>query len=145
MLSDFLTHLKDWITQNKVRLVKWLFYIALAIGAALLIYGIVDEAQKAKYEKKISELDQQFKNVEAKAQAHEQAAEALKTAIAVRDVEIEHLTAQGKAADRVLVKTRTEYVTLKENYDETRNAPILDPVSCSDVCASLAALGYPCK
>ena len=144
MLSDFLTHLKDYIHNNRARLAKIIFIIALIIGAALLIYGIVDNIQRARYEKKINELDQQFKDVEAKAQAHEQVANALKTAIAVRDVEIEHLTAQGKAADRVLVKTRTEYVTLKENYDETRNVPVV-PMSCTDLCAELAALGYPCK
>ena len=146
MLSDFLTHLKDYIHNNRARLAKILFYLALIVAAALLIYAVVDEIQRAKYERRVNQLDQQFKEAEAKAQAHEQAAEALKNALQIKEVEYARLEAEGHAADKRMVQTRTVYVQAKENYEQVRATPIPSgPVSCADVCAELERLGYPCR
>ena len=146
MLSDFLTHLKDYIHNNRRRLAKILFYLALIVGAALLLYGIVDEYQKAKYEKRVNALEEQFQTAEAKAHAHEQAADALKTALDLKQSELQFLEARAAAAEKRVQQTRTVYVQAKENYDEIRNAPLPStPVSCADLCKQLSELGYKCQ
>jgi len=146
MLSDFLTHVKDYVHNNRARLAKFAFILALIIGAALLIYGIVGEIQKAKYDRRVNQLDEQFKTAEAKAQAAAQAADAYKTALDLKQSEIQFLTAKAEAADKRMGQTRTVYVQAKENYEQIRATPIpATPVSCADLCRQLAELGYECK
>ena len=146
MLNDFLTHLKDWVGQNKLRLSKIIFYVALVIGVALLIYGIVDSVQKARYEKRVNQLDQQFKEADAKAKDAEARAAEIGHQLDAKKSEVQFWQAQGQAADKKVAQTRTIYLPLKETYENTRTAPIPStPVSCADLCRQLSELGYKCE
>src|SRR5262245_20093451 len=131
LISNFCRRVADYVSQNKARLGKLIFILALIVGAALLLYGVVYSIQTARYEKRVNALDQQFKDAEAKAKEAEAKADAIARQLDAKQSELQFLEAQAKDADRRLQQTRTVYLPLKERYEETRIAPLpAAPVSC---------------
>ena len=146
IMNNFLYRVRDWIGQNRVRLIKYLLIIAAVIASALLIYYAFERYNAWRYEKNVQALDRRFRDAEDKAKAAEALINALKVEIGAKDALIAELDKQAAASQRVVERTRTEYVFLKGVYEKTRDNPDV-PVDISDcnACAELARAGHACK
>lgn len=146
LLSNFLRRLGDFLHQNRARVIKWLLILAAVLIGAWLIYYGVERFHAWRYEKAVEAKDREFRAAEAKINAAEAVINALKVEIAAKDALIEELDKQANAAQKVVEKTRTVYVSLKDEYEKTRDNPnVPADISNCGACAELARAGHPCK
>lgn len=142
ILNNFLFRVRQWARENRASLIKWLLILLAVIVGALLIYYGVERFHAWRFEKKVEALDKRYQQKDAEIKAAEAVINALKTEIAAKDALLEELDRQAGAAQKVVERTRTEYVYLKGEYEKTRDNPLpAAPVSCADLRAELAALG----
>lgn len=146
ILNNFLFRVGQWARQNRTRLVRLILIVAAALILAGLIYYSVERFHAWRYEKAVEAKDKEFRAAETKINAAEAVITALKVEIAAKDALIEELDKQANAAQRVVEKTRTVYVSLKDEYEKTRDNPnVPADISNCGACAELARAGHPCK
>lgn len=146
ILNNFLYRVGQYAKENRARLIKWALILAAVIVGALLIYYGVERFHARRFEKRVEALDKRYEKAEAEAKAAEALINALKVELRAKDALLEELDKQAAAAQKVVERTRTVYVSLKDEYEKTRDNPLpAADVSCDDVCAKLAALGRPCQ
>lgn len=146
ILNNLLIHLGEYLSRNRQRIFKAFGIAIAALALFLLIVAGVEKWKRAKYEKQVNALEQQFKDADAKAKEAERQAEILKNAIDAKYDELRAIRDRAEASENRLRQTRTVYVPLKEDYEKVRNTPMpTGPVSCADICAELERLGFPCR
>lgn len=146
MLRNFLFRIRQYASDNRAKVIKWLLIAAAAFVLLWTVFYIVENVQRWKYEKQVQALDRQMKDLDQQAKDAEARAEVLKRAIDQKYAEIQFLEARANTAEAKLRDTKQKTITLKEAYETIRYVPMpVGPVSCLDACASLAAVGYPCR
>jgi flagellar biosynthesis/type III secretory pathway M-ring protein FliF/YscJ len=146
MLSNFLFRVRQYLGDNRARFIKWAIILAAAVLAIILIYGLVESVIKARYERRVQAYELELRDARERAKEAEARKAVIEAAIETKNAEIDKLEEMAALADKRLAQTRTIYLPLKEKYEEIRNTPVPDtPVSCTDVCAQLAELGYKCQ
>jgi len=146
LLSDFCRNLSRILRENKRIVWRAVLILLAALLVFLTIRGVVEWAQGRNYEKRVHALEAVIKDAEQRARDAEGRAAVIQEAIETKNAEINELEKQVAIADRKIQQTRTVYLPLKETYENTRIAPLpAAPVSCADICAELARLGYPCR
>lgn len=142
IINNLLYRVGDLIKRNRAAVIKWLLIFAAVIVGALLIYYGVEKLHAWRFAKRVEALDIQYKKAEDTIKAAEELINSLKTEIAAKDALLEELDKQGRAAQKVVERTRTEYVYLKGEYEKTRDNPVpVTGATCSDLRAELADLG----
>src|SRR5262245_44316410 len=146
MIRNFLYRARDYIKQNRRRLIKAAVIIIALLITFLIVRALVERVQKARYEKRVEALEAQIGEANDRAREAERQAETLKAAIDDKYAQIRDLESRAKAAERNLRQTREIVAPLKETYEETRTNPDV-PVdtTCADACKALAGLGHPCR
>lgn len=146
IISNFLYRVGQYAKENRARLINWLLILAAVIVGALLIYYGVERFHAWRFEKRVEALDKRYEKAEAEAKAAEALINALKTELRAKDALLEELDKQAAAAQKVVERTRTVYVSLKDEYEKTRDNPDV-PVDISNcgACAELARAGHACK
>lgn len=142
ILNNFLYRVRDWVTQNRSRLIKYLLILAAVIVAAWLMSYAFERYHAWRYEKSVEALDKRFQDADAEAKSHKALADALKIELELKDAKIVELGKQASAAKVIHERTKTVYLTQKEEYEQIRNNPLpVATVTCADLRAELAGLG----
>jgi len=150
-LSNFLRRIGDFLIEYRDRILKWALIAVSALLALILIYGAIENIVSSRSYKRINELEQQYRDAEARAKDFQAQADVMKAALDLKYAEISKLKEQAAAADAALARTRAQVAPLKERYEEARNTqidntlPAAADLSCADLCLRLAELGHPCR
>lgn len=146
IIRNFLYRIEQWERDNRAKIIKVLAVASAALFVAYLIFAGVERLQRARYERRVNALEQQFRDADAKAKDAEARADAKAKEIDAKQAELQFLEARADAAEKRVSQTRARVVTLKETYENIRYVPMpAGPVSCADACAELAAVGYACR
>lgn len=147
-ISNFGRTLADWVRRNRGLLIRWFSIAAVSLAVLIAVVRAVEEIRHARYEKRVQALEKQFQEASAKATAAQARADDLGFKFQAKEAEAQHWQSLARAADEKMAKTGVRLVTLKETYENTRNAPLpvsLADASCADACRELSRLGYDCK
>jgi len=151
MLHNFLYRVGEYARDNYRKLINWAIVAVSIFLAVLLIYGAIESFVRSRSYKRINELEQQYRQAEARAKDFQTQADVLKAALDLKYAEISKLKEQAAAADAAVARTRRESAPLKERYEEARNTPTDNTLpaaadlSCSELCKELSGLGHPCR
>lgn len=146
IFANFLRRLGDFLSRNRAAVINWLLIVAAVVIAFFVIRYGIERIQQWSFERGVEAKDKEYRAAEAKVNAAEAVITALKVEMAAKDALLEELDKQYAVAKAAHGKTRTVYVSLKEQYEKTRDNPVLPAcVSYADACKELAAAGYACK
>lgn len=146
IISNFLYRLGQWARENRAGLIRAIVIAAAAFALFFVGWYGVEEIQRRSYERGVAAKDKQFREADARARKHQANADALKVEIEAKDAKIAKLEKDSTAAKVVYERTKTVYVSLKDEYEKARDNPdVPADTTVADACTELAAIGHPCR
>src|SRR5262245_44205880 len=93
-LSNFLRRIGDFLCEYRDLIIKWLLIAVSALLVILVIYGVVENIVRSRSYKRINELEQQYRDAEARAKDSQAQADAIRAALDLKYAELHKLKEQ---------------------------------------------------
>lgn len=142
ILNNLLFRASQYRRDNREKLIKWGMISLGLIILFLLIFGGIESWNARQFEKKVSAIEAKERAASAKASRLESEADALKSELSEKRSELQFITARANAAEIALRNAKAKTITLKEEYETIRYLPVPADVSCAELRAELAGLGF---
>ena len=109
MLKNFVYRVGDFLIEYRDRIIKWALILAGALLGALMIYGIAESIERSRSDKRINELEQEYRDAEGRAKDFQAQADVMKAALDLKYAEISKLKEQAAAAEAAVARTRRDH------------------------------------
>jgi uncharacterized protein HemX len=147
MLSDFLFRVRQWVWENRARLVRVLLILAAILVAVFLIFSGIGWVKDRQYQNRIQTLEQDRQAADARSKQSQAAADEFQRLYEEEKARGREIEKRAELADAALQAAQGKTKILKEAYETIRYVDVSPdtPVSVADACRDLAAVQYSCK